>query len=211
MAYQPYIVGITGGSASGKTRLLRRLLDVFPKEDMCLISQDNYYRPQEEQPLDINGVINYDMPESIDHEAYSRDIAALRRGETVTRPEYTFNNPELVPSVLTYHPAPLILVEGIFVFYYPDVSRLIDLKVFVDAREHVKLKRRIMRDLEERGYGLEDILYQYEHHVVPTYEQYIKPFKYDADLILPNNDTFDKGLDVVISYLKQKIQATHDQ
>ena len=106
--------------------------------------------------------------------------------------------------MLTFHPAPVIVVEGIFVLYYPELSDLLDLKIFIDAKDHIKLKRRIIRDKVERGYDLDDVLYRYEMHVMPTYEKYIKPFKNDADLIIPNNLNFDKGLEVIRTYLKAK-------
>lgn len=203
--YQPYIIGITGGSASGKTKFLNELLNVFSSSQLCLISQDNYYRPRSEQPVDENGVKNFDTPQSIDFEAYAKDILALKNGKVVQREEYTFNNPDKKPEILEFHPAPIIVVEGIFVLYYPEVARLLDLKLFIDTKEHLKLKRRIIRDNEERGYDLEDVLYRYEKHVYPTYEKYIEPFKFDADIIIPNNTHFEKALEVVISHLKDKV------
>ena len=205
MSHLPYILGITGGSASGKTLFLKCLLDALPKELVCIISQDNYYRARNEQPLDANGVHNFDLPSSIDSERYSHDIRQLRNGQEVTVEEYTFNNPNLIPSAITYKPAPLIIVEGIFVFSFPEVSSLLDLKVFIEAKEVIKIKRRIARDRDERGYDLEDVLYRYEHHVLPTYEKYIEPLKHSADLIIPNNIGFDKALSVLVAYLKQRI------
>jgi uridine kinase len=205
--YKPYLVGITGGSASGKTRFLTRLVNDIDDNQVCLLSQDNYYKDRHEQPVDENGVQNFDLPQSIDGEAYARDILALKNGQEVTRKEYTFNNPDVEPKMLTFKPAPIIVVEGLFVLYYPEVAKLLDLKVFIDTKEHLKLKRRIIRDNEERGYDLEDVLYRYEKHVHPTYEQYIEPFKGDADLIIPNNSHFDNALDVVTTHLKSKVIA----
>ncbi|ALD20157.1 uridine kinase [Hymenobacter sp. DG25A] len=201
----PYIVGITGGSASGKTTFLRRLLAAFPKEEICLISQDNYYHPRETQTVDSNGVTNFDLPSSIDSAAYAADVLQISKGLEVRRPEYTFNNPGAEPKELVFKPAPIVVVEGIFVFYFEEVAKLLDLKVYIDAEEHVKVLRRIVRDRDERGYDLEDVLYRYTHHVAPTYEKYIKPFKQDADIIIPNNRHFDKGLDVLVSFLKTKV------
>lgn len=202
----PFIVGITGGSASGKTLFLKRLLNSFKPSEVCLISQDNYYKTRDHQPIDENGVHNFDTPFSIDFDLYRNDILSLREGKVVTKQEYTFNNPNVVPKMLTYTPAPIIIVEGIFVFYYPEVAKMLDLKVFIDAKEHIKLKRRIVRDNNERGYDLEDVLYRYEYHVMPTYEKYIKPFKGDADIVVPNNQNFERALDVLVAYLKTKIE-----
>ena len=202
----PYIVGITGGSASGKTTFLRKLLSAFPASDICLVSQDNYYKDREHQQADANGVINFDLPTCIDGHAYAQDVQRLRNGETVTRKEYTFNNPNVEPKMLSFEPARIIVVEGIFVFYFEEVARLLDLKVFIDAKEYIKLHRRIVRDKEERGYDLDDVLYRYTQHVAPTYEKYIEPYKYDADLIVPNNQHFDKALEVLVTFLKGKTE-----
>jgi uridine kinase len=203
----PFIVGITGGSASGKTTFLRRLLASFPEEEICLISQDNYYHPRESQLVDAQGVTNFDLPSSIDSVAYAADVLRISQGLEVRRPEYTFNKAGVQPRELVFKPAPIVVVEGIFVFYFEEVAKLLDLKVYIDAREHVKVLRRIVRDRDERGYDLEDVLYRYTNHVAPTYEKYIKPFKHDADLIIPNNNHFDKGLDVLVSFLKSKVAA----
>jgi uridine kinase len=205
--HKPYIVGITGGSASGKTTFLRKLVDSFRPEDICLISQDNYYHPRETQLQDENGVINFDLPSSIDGASYAADVHTISQGQSFSRLEYTFNNPNIIPEILVFNPAPIVIVEGIFVFYFEEVARLLDLKVYIDAKEHVKLHRRIIRDKEERGYDLEDVLYRYLNHVAPTYEKYIKPYKQDADIVIPNNRQFDRGLEVLVSYLDTKVQA----
>ena len=131
---KPYIVGITGGSASGKTTFLNKLLTSYSPENVCLISQDNYYKPRHQQPIDDKGVHNFDMPSSIDFEQYAQDIKKIQAGEVVHRQEYTFNNPNKVPEMLEFKPAPIIVVEGIFVFYYPELEELLDLKVFIDAK-----------------------------------------------------------------------------
>lgn len=202
---KPYIVGITGGSASGKTLFLDKLLHAFDSSQVCLISQDNYYKPRNLQPLDNKGIYNFDTPHSIDFEEYAGDIRKIQAGETVFRQEYTFNNPNKTPKILEFKPAPVVVVEGIFVLYYPELASLLDLKVFIDAKDYLKLKRRIVRDKVERGYDLDDVLYRYEMHVMPTYEKYIEPFKHDADLIVPNNRGFEKALEVLKTFLKGKV------
>ena len=202
---KPFFVGITGGSASGKTHFLNSLLSKFSEQEVCLISQDNYYRPLDSQVRDENGVVNFDLPDSIDYQLYAQHIADLRALKSVQILEYTFNNPNVTPRTLTFKPAPIIVVEGIFVFYFPEIADLLDLKVYIDAKEHIKLRRRIERDQVERNVNLETVLYQYEMHVMPTYEKYIKPFKAHADLVIPNNLHFEKGLDVLTTFLKSKL------
>ncbi len=199
-----YIVGITGGSASGKSHFLNKLLNDFTDQEVCYISQDHYYHPREQQPIDEKGVKNFDTPDSINFERFVADIKAVGEGQTVSIKEYTYNNPNAVPEIIEFKPAPVILVEGIFVFYHQPVAELLDLKIFIDADEHVKLSRRIIRDRLERGYDVEDVLYRYEKHVAPTYVQYIEPFKTNADLVIPNNQHFDQALEVLKTFLKAK-------
>lgn len=205
MPAAPYIVGITGGSASGKTLFLRHLTDEFGPQ-ICVISQDNYYHPREMQPLDNNGIPNFDTPESIDLKAFEKDLKEIAAGKAVTRKEYTFNNPALTPKTLVFNPAEVIIIEGIFLLHDPNLVALINLKVFIDTQEEVMLERRIKRDREERGYNLEDVLYRFKHHVSPCYDLYIKPYREIADLVIPNNKGFSKGLEIIVGHLKNKLK-----
>lgn len=202
---KPYIIGITGGSGSGKTLFLNSLLDHFTDGEVCLISQDNYYKPRDEQPVDEKGIKNFDLPLSIDFEAYKRDIISLKAGNSVIQQEYTFNNPEAENRQIELKPARVIVVEGLFVLFFKEIADLLDLKVFIEAKDYIKLKRRIIRDDKERGYDLDDVLYRYEHHVMPTYDQYIKPYKSDADLIIPNHKDFSEALEVLTSFVRSKV------
>jgi len=204
----PFFVGISGGSGSGKTYFLKKLLSAFGPDELCLISQDNYYRPGDQQPIDGRGFMNFDLPESIDEAEYTRDLLQLRNGQPVQRLEYTFNNRSIVPAMLTYQPCPIVMVEGLFVFYYAQIAKLLDLKIFVDASDVVKIRRRIIRDNMERGCDLDDVLYRYEHHVLPSYEKYINPTKSNVDFIIPNhydNTGMEKALEVILAYLKAKL------
>jgi uridine kinase len=201
---RPYIIGITGGSASGKTLFLTRLMEQFETDDICLLSQDNYYRPKEHQTKDENGIENFDLPTAIDDVAFAADVEKLRLGEIVTREEYTFNNSDKIPNLLHFFPKKILVVEGIFVFHFPEVAKLLDLKIFIDAQDKIKLKRRIKRDNEERGYDLQDVMYRWKYHVKPTYEEFIRPHKRSCDIVIPNNHHFEKGLQVIVSYLKSQ-------
>lgn len=205
MIDKPFIVGITGGSASGKTSFLKGVLNAFPNDQICLISQDNYYRTLDEILKDDQGIHNFDLPETIDHHLYAQHIEQLRLGQTVYQKEYVFNNPDVVPRMLTFRPAPIIVVEGIFVFHFRELADQMDLKIFIDAKNSIKLERRVKRDAEERGYDLDDVMYRWKYHVKPTYKQFIKPYRAEADIVIPNNVHYQKGLDVVISFLKTKV------
>lgn len=202
---KPYIVGITGGSASGKTSFLKGLLNAFAPDEICLISQDNYYLSLDQIAVDDQGIHNFDVPETIDHHLYAQHIEQLRQGLTVQQREYTFNNPDIIPQLLTFTPAPIIVVEGIFVFHFRELADQMDLKIFIDAKNSIKLERRVKRDAEERGYDLDDVMYRWKYHVKPTYKQFIKPYRAEADIVIPNNIHYQKGLDVVISFLKARV------
>ncbi|QJD77837.1 uridine kinase [Spirosoma rhododendri] len=205
MTTKPFIVGITGGSASGKTSFLRGVLSAFSADEICLISQDNYYRSIDQIQVDDQGIHNFDLPETIDHHLYAQHIEQLRAGVAIQQKEYTFNNPTVVPRMLTFNPAPIIVVEGIFVFHFRELADQMDLKIFIDAKNSIKLERRVKRDAEERGYDLDDVMYRWKYHVKPTYRQFIKPYRAEADIVIPNNVHYQKGLDVVIAFLKSKV------
>lgn len=203
----PLIIGITGGSGSGKSLFLDELLKNFSENEICLVSQDNYYIEQERQPVDENGVVNYDLPESVDLEKFYRDILSLREGREVRIREYTFNNPLKKPKEIIFKPAPILIIEGIFVFCRKEICDLTDLSVFIDATELIKVKRRILRDAKERGYDLHDVLYRYEYHVTPFYEQFLRPLKHNVDLVIPNNKDFANGLSVLSGYIKNRLRS----
>ncbi len=202
---KPYLIGVTGGSGSGKTTFINKLRGAFNGKELCIISQDDYYHSRGKQKLDEKGVRNFDLPNSIDSESFATDLVRLISGETVIREEYTFNNEKASPKLLTFYPAPIILVEGIFVFHYREIMKLLDLKIFLEAKENLKVIRRIKRDQIERNYPIEDVLYRYEKHVMPTFEKYILPYKTDADIIINNNSHFDNALEVIKGFITNKL------
>jgi uridine kinase len=202
---KPFIIGITGGSGSGKTTFLRKIATSFDPSQICIVSQDDYYYPREQQEVDDEGYLNFDLPKSIDKKKFYEDLLKLIEGGSLERTEYVFNNKDATPKKFMLHAAPIIIVEGLFVLHYKKIRSLLDMKIFVHAKENLKVIRRIKRDQVERGYPIEDVLYRYEHHVMPSYEKYILPYMSIADVVVNNNDSFDQGLNLVIGFLRSKV------
>lgn len=198
----PYTIGITGGSGSGKTFFLNKLSSHFAADQVCLLSQDHYYKPLDQQPRDKNGVENFDLPISIDRKQFHDDLEKLRSGQHIQKKEYTFNQHKAIPKLLELKSAPIIIVEGLFVQYFEEVNALLDLKIFMEAKVHLNVARRIKRDQEERGYDMTDVLYRFENHVMPVYESLIEPLKHKADFIIPNNQNVDGAIEVMAGFLK---------
>jgi uridine kinase len=202
---RPFTIGITGGSGSGKTYFLQELSAHFSTQQLCLLSQDNYYKPIDQQPRDENGVENFDLPIAIDRNAFHDDIIKLKEGQKVVKKEYTFNNANAEEKWLTFQPAPILVVEGLFVQYFEEIEKELDLSIFIEAKDHVKLGRRIRRDQIERGYDLNDVLYRYQYHVMPVFESLIEPIKHKADFVIPNNYHFARAIRVLAGFLKTQI------
>lgn len=205
-AMHPYIIGISGGSGSGKTTFIRELMSRFEPTQVCLISQDNYYKPVDQQPLDHKGIPNYDTPFSINIQELVEHITELKNNRAVSKMEYNFNNPSLHTSLLTFEPAPVLVIEGIFLFDCKPLADLFDFKIFIETKDHLRFKRRILRDTEERGNPLDEILYRMEEHVEPGYKRWVEPYKEEADMIIPNHTQFHKALDVVEVYIRSKLR-----
>jgi uridine kinase len=202
-----YTIGITGGSGSGKTHFINKLSTLFKPEEICLVAQDHYYKAREAQLIDDRGVENFDLPEAIDRELFHADIQRLKRGEPVKKNAYAFNTPGIAPAVIEFRPAPILIVEGLFVQYFSEIEKELDLKIFIEAKDYLKLSRRIRRDNDERGSDLNDVLYRYHHHVMPVYESLIEPLKSRADLVIPNNNDFEPALDILVKALRWMLSA----
>lgn len=202
----PYIVGICGGSGSGKTFLLHQLLARLPEDKVTLISQDNYYKPKSEQVHDDEGLVNYDHPESLNLNELVSDLHALVKGNSFEREEYTFNNPHITTvNMLHFTPAPIVVVEGLFTLYESDMRNLLDLKLFVDADSHVRLTRRLRRDTTVRGQTMEQVLTDYNKYVAPMYQQFILPQRQYCDVAISNNHHMYRAVDMLVHHLEAVI------
>lgn len=193
------LIGVTGGSGSGKTLFIQKLINRLP--EVALHSMDNYYIDRHLQPKDSNGIENFDTLESIDLKRFTSDFKKLANGESLQVKEYNYNNKDAPQQTIEVNSAPIILAEGIFTLHVKELRKLLDLKIYIETPGFLMLKRRIIRDAEERGYDLKDVLYRFEHHVVPSFKKYIEPSRRWADIIIPNHENFDTALDVITTYL----------
>lgn len=207
MLHKPYLIGVTGGSGSGKTSFLKKLRENFSENELCIICQDDYYKSRSLQMKDENGIRNFDLPESIEFEQLAEDVKKLINHNSITRQEYTFNNEKQDAKILTIFPAPVIIIEGLFTFYFEKHFDFhYNLRVFINAKDNLRVIRRIKRDRIERNYPIEDVLYRYERHVMPAYELFIEPYVKRSDIIINNNVDFNSALLVFNGFLKEYIR-----
>jgi uridine kinase len=209
---KPFIIGIAGGSGSGKTFFLKCFLEHFTNDEVCLVSQDDYYIPvAHNMTAEENKRYNFDLPDTIDHHHFKEDISKLLNNETIYKKEYTFNNPNATPKLLEIKPAPILIVEGLFILHFREIAKLLDLKIFIEADEEIALVRRLKRDLIERGYSHEDVMYKWINHVVPAYKEFLLPYREECDQVITNNthvaDDIICVTEVISKELRTKVLA----
>lgn len=197
-----YLIGIIGGSASGKSLLISELRHLFSKDEICVISQDDYYKPPEFQLRDNKGIINFDLPEAIDAEKMFEDLISLSEGKTIKKQEYIFEHKDKIPELKIFKPSPIIIIEGIFLFYYKKISQLLDLKVFIHSDQEIRFKRRLERDTIERGISKKMIIHQWQNHVKPAFEKYVLPFIKRSDIVINNDTHYNKALEVLVNQIR---------
>tara|TARA_Y100000590_G_scaffold200511_1_gene227778 strand:- start:769 stop:1386 length:618 start_codon:yes stop_codon:yes gene_type:complete len=198
------IIGISGSSGSGKSFVVKYLIDNLPKDLISIVYQDNYYKKRGDQEKDTNGEYNFDLPTSFINEDLIADIKALRKGVSISRDEYNFNNPKIISNKIIVNPKPIIILEGLFLFNLPSLSKILDRKIFIDCETNLMIERRIKRDTKIRGYDKYDVLYKYENHVIPAYHKYILPYKKDVDLVIDNNKNDLSGAISALNYIKKE-------
>ena len=199
-----FIVGITGGSGVGKTTLIDGLRKEF-EGHVTTFSLDNYYLPKEQQKVDENGVINFDLPTALDLKKMQEDYDHLLAGNAIEQNIYTFNNPSENSETLKIEPKKLLIVEGLFVMHYEFIRASLDYAVYISVNPEIQLERRLVRDIEERNYSKEDVIYQWENHVIPSYESFVRPYKSQVDLVITNNEDFDENIHILTSVIHQNL------
>lgn len=197
------IIGICGGSGSGKTTLLRNLIEHYASFKPTSFVMDNYYKPIHLQEKDHNEEVNFDLPTALNREQLAKDFNALITGNSVEIKEYQFNNNSEEPKIITLEPSPIIIIEGLFLFHYEEIKEKLDFSIFVELDLEIQLKRRLLRDNATRGYSEHAIKYQWNNHVIPSYNQYLLPYKQEADFVFNNEFDMKKELELLINKLEQ--------
>lgn len=195
------IIGVSGGSASGKTTVASRLKDACG-DSVELLSHDFYYLPHDDIPFLERTKLNYDHPNAFDTERMIEDIKLLKQGKAIDRPVYSYTEHTRLNETVRVNPAKVIIVEGFMIFENSVLRNLFDIKVFVDADTDERLIRRIVRDVNERGRSLESVITQYINTVKPMHEQFVEPYKKYADIIIPRGGLNDVGIDMLIHRIK---------
>lgn len=199
------IIGIAGGTGSGKTTVVNQIVQELPEGEVTVISQDSYYKETSHLVYDERVKINFDHPRAIDFDLLCVHLQQLRRGETIQQPVYSFVKHNRTKDVVITHPRKVVIVEGILILTHPEIRELFDIKIFVHADSDERLIRRLKRDIAERGRDLEEVLTRYKNTLKPMHEQFIEPTKEFADLIIPNNRYNTVAVDIVRTIINQRL------
>jgi uridine kinase len=201
------VIGITGGSGSGKTTVVRRIMEKLTKAEVAIISQDSYYRDLKDMPLEERQHINFDHPDSIEFELLVEQLRQIKSGAYIEEPTYDYITSTRQKATITIEPRHVVIVEGILLFTDPNLRELCNIKVFVDAEADDRLIRIIHRDMRERGRTVDDVIERYSV-VKSMHDQFIEPTKKFADIIIPQGGENLVAIDILVSMIKQKLSQT---
>jgi uridine kinase len=204
-ATAPLVLGIAGGSGSGKSTIARAIIDALPKGAGVLLQQDHYSRPQSHRPPEERERVNYDHPDALELDLLASHIDSLRRREPVVRPTYDFTTHDRAPMGQPIDPTPVVVVEGILVLADERLRSRFDVKLFVDTDADIRLMRRVRRDLEKRGRTFPQIRKQYYDTVRPMHLAFVEPSKRFADLVVPEGGQNKVALDFIMSHLLTRV------
>ncbi|MDC9722465.1 MAG: uridine kinase [Urechidicola sp.] len=199
------IIGIAGGTGSGKTTVVNQILNEIPENEVAVISQDSYYKETHELSYEERTKINFDHPNSIDFELLVEHLKQLKAGNTVNQPVYSFVTHDRTKNTVITHPTKVLIIEGILIFNNPELRDLCDIKIFVHADTDERLIRRLKRDIQERGRDLHEVLNRYQDTLKPMHLQFIEPTKNFADMIIPNDRYNTVAVDIVRTVINEKL------
>lgn len=201
------IIGICGGTGSGKTTLARKIIETVGRANVILVEQDSYYRNLADMPLDERHQANFDHPDSIDSEMLMNHLKRLRLGQPIEMPIYDFKTHTREDKTDHIDPKPVVIVEGILIFSEPRIAELLDVKVFVDTPDDIRFIRRLKRDIAERGRTHESVIEQYFATVRPMHFEFVEPSKRNADIIIPENGNPSIGIEFICSKIREEISS----
>ena len=199
------IIGIAGGTGCGKTTVVNQIINELPEGEVGVISQDSYYRDLSHLSLTERRETNFDHPNSIDFKLLEQHLKALKEGKTVQQPVYSFLECNRTSETVTTLPRKVMIVEGILILTNPEIRNMFDIKIFVHADSDERLIRRLKRDVDERGWDLDETLVNYQNILKPMHDQFIEPTKQFADIIIPNNRYNTVAVSIVRSIVNQKL------
>jgi uridine kinase len=199
------IIGIAGGTGSGKTTVVHQIMNELPETEVGVISQDSYYKENNNLSFEERALINFDHPRAIDFDLLVQHLKDLRAGKTIEQPVYSFITHNRTDDSIVTHPRKVMIVEGILILTSPELRDLFDVKVFVHADSDERLIRRLKRDIAERGRDMEEVLNRYQTTLKPMHQQFIEPTKVFADIIIPNDKYNTVAIDVVRAVINQRI------
>lgn len=195
------IIGIAGGTGSGKTTVVRKILDTLPPDTVAVIPQDSYYNDQSQLPLDVRKKTNFDHPDAFEWPLLAHQIEELRKGHAIEQPTYSYITCTRLEGTVHVEPHEVIIVEGIMALYDRCLRDLMDLKIFVDAGADERLLRVIERDIAERGHPLEMLISKYRNVLKPMHDEFIEPTKQYADIIIPNGGENARAVAMMQMYI----------
>ena len=199
------IIGIAGGTGSGKTTVVKQIMDQLPEGEVCIISQDSYYKSTDHLSYDERTKINFDHPKSIDFDLLVQHLTALKEGKMIEQPIYSFVTHNRTNDTLKTHPKKVIIIEGILIFNSKKLRNLFDIKIFVHADTDERLIRRIKRDITERGRDINEVIDRYQDTLKPMHQQFIEPTKNFADIIIPNDKYNTVAIDIVKTVINERL------
>jgi uridine kinase len=200
------IIGICGGTGSGKTTVARRILENVSDEQVVFLQQDSYYRNIGDMPLELRHTINFDHPDALDNDLFINHVKALRAGEAIEMPVYDFSIHTRKVETIHIAPKPILIVEGILIFVDAMLRAQMDIKIFVDTDDDLRFIRRLQRDVQDRGRTAESVIKQYLETVRPMHQQFVEPSKRHADVIIPEGGYNEVGIDLISGKIRTQLQ-----
>lgn len=199
------IIGIAGGTGSGKTTVVHQIMAELPRDEVGIIAQDSYYKASKNESYEERCQINFDHPNSIDFDLLVAHLHELKAGNSIKQPVYSFEKHDRTTETILTPPRKVMLVEGILILSHPELRELFDIKIFVHADSDERLIRRLKRDIAERGRDMQEVLNRYQTTLKPMHEQFIESTKNFADIIIPNDKHNSVAIDVVRAVINQRI------